>query len=92
MKDKKKLNFGLIVMITLFLAVSTSFFIRQMQVMSVCKNLESLQKEIDYYLSANAALEQQIEALKSDEYIEQLSREKLGLVKPGEIQYMILPE
>lgn len=30
--------------------------------------------------------------MSSDEYIEKTAREKLGLVKPGEIQYMLVSD
>ena len=38
----------------------------------------------------NDLLEQRLERLKDPEYIEKLSRERLGLVKPGEISYVVV--
>jgi len=72
----------------LVLVVVATFLIRQSHVISVRRRLSLLKQDIEYYTAANVALEKQIEALKSDEYIEKVAREKLGLVRPGEIQYI----
>lgn len=72
----------------LFLAAATAFILRQAEVMAVEKRLADAEQQIQYLTSMNESLEQQIEVLKSDEYIEKTAREKLGLVMPGEVQYM----
>ena len=40
---------------------------------------------------ANAQLDQQVKQLQTDSEVERLAREQYGLVKPGEIPYVILP-
>lgn len=52
------------------------------------RRIEEAQAEINYLRISNSALEQQIETMKTEEYIEQVAREKLGLVMPGEVQYI----
>lgn len=47
-------------------------------------NMESLQSQITELKTRNTALRQEIKQIKSDSYIEQVAREQLGLVKPGE--------
>ena len=47
-------------------------------------NVESLQNQIKEIETRNTALREQIKQIKSDAYIEQVAREQLGLVKPGE--------
>ncbi len=74
----------------LFVAVAVAFVFRQAEVIAVQKNLASIQQEIVHYKALNESLEKQIAALQSDEYIEKSAREKLGLVKPGEVQYMVV--
>lgn len=74
----------------LFLAVAVSFCIRQSEVIAAQKRLADLEREIQYYQAMNEALLEQMETLKSEEYIEKTAREKLGLVKPGEVQYMLV--
>ena len=74
----------------LFIAVAVAFIFRQAEVMAVQKNLAAMQQEIEHYRSLNESLANQIVALRSDEYIEKAARDKLGLVMPGEVQYMII--
>jgi cell division protein FtsL len=74
----------------LLVAVATAFVFRQAEVMAVQKTLAAMQTEIEQYTSLNESLAKQIEALKSDDYIEKAAREKLGLVMPGEVQYMVI--
>ncbi len=47
-------------------------------------NMDSLQSQVEELKSRNAALRQEIKQIKSDSYVEQVAREQLGLVKPGE--------
>ena len=65
-----------------------SFAIRQSEVIRIKRRIEEAQAEINYLRISNSALEQQIETMKTEEYIEQVAREKLGLVMPGEVQYI----
>lgn len=74
----------------LFVAVAIAFVFRQAEVMAVRSTLAETRSQIDYYKSLNSALAEQVEALQSDEYIEKAAREKLGLVRPGEVQYMVI--
>lgn len=74
----------------LFLAVAIAFILRQAEVMAVERRLAEVQQQIQYLASMNDSLGKQIEVLKSDGYIEKTAREKLGLVMPGEVQYMLV--
>ncbi|MGE5579668.1 MAG: FtsB family cell division protein [Bacillota bacterium] len=74
----------------LFVAVTVAFVFRQAEVMAVQRALSDMERQIEHYKALNKSLEEQIAALKSDEYIEKAAREKLGLVKPGEVQYMVI--
>ncbi|MFA6655421.1 MAG: septum formation initiator family protein [Bacillota bacterium] len=68
--------------------VVVSFAIRQTEVIRIKRRIEEVKAEIDYLRISNNALEQQIEIMKTPEYIEEIAREKLGLVMPGEVQYI----
>ncbi len=46
--------------------------------------LQALQRE-------NSSLEQRLERLNDPEYQEKLAREQLGLVRPGETSYVVVP-
>ncbi|AEF93013.1 Septum formation initiator [Desulfotomaculum nigrificans CO-1-SRB] len=47
-------------------------------------NVENIQSQIEDLKKKNSALREEIKKIKSDAYVEQEAREKLGLVKPGE--------
>jgi cell division protein FtsL len=74
----------------LLLAVVISFCVRQAEVMAARRRLADVEREIEYYRAMNEALVEQAERLKSPEHIEKTAREKLGLVLPGEVQYMLV--
>jgi len=89
-RRKRKPAFSLVAAAVLFMAVGTAFVLRQAEVMATERRLQAIQQEIQYYVSLNESLEKQIEVLKSDAYIEKTARDKLGLVMPGEVQYMLV--
>lgn len=55
------------------------------------KQLSEVRREYAQLRSENVRLRKRIEQIKSPEYIERYAREKLGLVKPGENAYVVLP-
>jgi cell division protein DivIC len=84
-------NIGLSVLAIILLgSIIISFAIRQSEVITARKKLQDLEAQIEYYQDANLALMEQVDALKTDAYIEKVAREKLGLVMPGEMQYMMI--
>lgn len=87
---RKKVSLPWAFACVLFVAVAVAFVFRQAEVMAVQRTLAGMQNEIEHYRAMNAALEKQIAALQTDEYVEKAAREKLGLVMPGEIQYMVI--
>ncbi len=78
--------------VILSIAVLSTLAIRQSEVIAAKRRLVALESEIEYYRKMNETLERQAELMSSDEYIEKTAREKLGLVKPGEIQYMLVSD
>ena len=61
--------------------------IRQTEVIRIKRRIEEVNTEIDYLRISHNALAT-IEIMKTPEYIEEIAREKLGLVMPGEVQYI----
>ena len=53
--------------------------------------ISDMSGELARVQSGNASLEEQIARLKSDDYIEQRAREQIGLVRPGETTYVVMP-
>ena len=51
----------------------------------------ALQQHIDQLQKDNRELSQKLEYYKSDQYIEKVAREELGLMRPGEIPVIVVP-
>ncbi|MFZ5436403.1 MAG: FtsB family cell division protein [Bacillota bacterium] len=63
-------------------------FNQQVKIVELRQEYSSVLKEIDYYTTKNAILQERIAYLQTDQYIEKAAREKLGLIFPGEVPYM----
>lgn len=74
----------LIIFTVLLLYVSISLGTRFDQLHAMQRDLQAIEAEIKEISTKNAGLQKQLENLQSDKYVEQVAREKLGLVKPGE--------
>lgn len=55
-------------------------------------NLARLQKEERLLAQHNAALSRQIARLNDPAYLERIARECLGMTKPGEISFVVVPK
>lgn len=83
MKGKKKVKILLIVAI---LAYISCIFIRQQKTMyNMNKELREKQSKYNQLVNKNLSLKDEVEMSKTDAYIEKLARERLGLIKNGEI-------
>lgn len=85
LRSRRQDSYLVIGMAAILMAATIVFIVRQSEVMAVKRRLANLEEEIAYYRSMNLALEERLKVLSSDEYIERVAREKLGLVKPGEV-------
>ncbi|MFA7466987.1 MAG: septum formation initiator family protein [Desulfotomaculaceae bacterium] len=74
----------LLVVGLLLLYVSISLSGRFDSLYTMQRDLQAIQTEVDELRVVNQDLSKQLELLRSDAYVEQVAREKLGLVKPGE--------
>jgi len=62
------------------------------RVWALKKEVETLEREVGALRADAARLTAEVDRLRTDpEYIEQIAREKLGLVKPGERVYKLPP-
>jgi cell division protein DivIC len=55
------------------------------------EEVRELEQKVAALREENQALREEIAHLKSDEYVEKLAREELGLVKEGESAYLVVP-
>jgi|LFRM01.1.fsa_nt_gb cell division protein DivIC len=83
-KRKKNPLVVLLLGIALMLAGTWSYQLLQMNQAMEQRKAELLQQKADY-IAENAELREEIERLNTPSYIEQLARDKLGLVRKGEI-------
>ncbi|WP_333871425.1 septum formation initiator family protein [Desulforamulus putei] len=79
---RSKLVLILSVVVVAYVVFSLGNQFKKLQAMQ--SNMESLQSQVQELKSRNAALREEIKQIKSDSYVEQVAREQLGLVKPGE--------
>jgi cell division protein FtsB len=78
---------GIIFLILVYLGIMAGRGIHHNYV--VIKRHKALQSEIALQTKINADLKNRLQKLKDPEYLELLARQKLGLVKAGEIVYKV---
>ena len=91
-KAQKTLALGLVLIVAMTLAAvfSDKGF---MNVYDFTEELDYLKKSNAVLAEENTRIQKEIDALKSDPYaVEMLARDKLNMVKPGEIVYQIVRE
>lgn len=83
MKSRKNIKTMLIIAILLYVGY---IFVHQQIIMSNMKNeLAAKQNKYNQLQSKNLNLKDELELSKTDAYLEKLARERLGLIKKGEI-------
>lgn len=88
-EGQRKFNFSrsklpLVIIAFLMLYITFSLGSRFDQLYAMQRDLQSIQSEIKELRGENSGLQEKVEKLQSEAYIEQVAREKLGLVKQGE--------
>lgn len=83
-----------VITIVVVIALIAAFnFYQNMTRMNQLENqIEEIEAEIAEAEAENQRLEEQLENSSSHEYIEEVAREKLGLVKPGEKMFIPVEE
>lgn len=69
--------------------VGVVFAMSYLDLVRSSRQLRALRAEIRAWQRTNELLKEDIEYVASDEYVEKIAREKLGLVKPGEIPIVV---
>ena len=94
-KDKapaRKQRWGWVMAVVLLgaLALTVSGILPFRQLISQQHEIERSQEQLTALRNENNALEEDIEMLGTDAEIERLAREQYGLVRPGEIAYVVV--
>ncbi|SEF79865.1 Septum formation initiator [Caloramator fervidus] len=72
-----------------FLIFFLSIFIKQQAIMfRLKKDYRHYSQQLEKVKFINAQLKEELKQVQKDSYIETLAREKLGLIKPGEILFI----
>jgi len=80
-----------VALVLLLLYVAGHFGAQQYRLYQINQKIAAVKSEIAAAQQQKAELEAIAESLQADEYVEMVARGKLGLVKPGEIQYHPVP-
>lgn len=86
---KQKLNFGRLFFLAFILWIAFAFGKNFVQNRQLKRAIVFLEKEIAVLELRGTELEKEIEQWKLPENVERVAREELGLVKPGEVMYIL---
>jgi len=82
-------RFWIIVASIVFIYLGSSYAAGFIEIWRMRGEIRQIQEEIAAAEARNDALRQELDYLLSDEYIEKVAREELGLVKPGETPVIV---
>ncbi|MFW5787293.1 MAG: FtsB family cell division protein [Bacillota bacterium] len=75
----------IIILVVLLIFMGTKFYRNAVRINELENEISNLNKDIENTREENDEMELMLENIDEDEFIEKMAREKLGLVKPGEI-------
>lgn len=61
------------------------------QLLEQKQRIASMSEELETTLTTNRKLKGRIERLQDPDFVEQLARSQVGLVRPGEVPYVVMP-
>lgn len=91
MGEKKRIKWSRVLLLIFLVYFVYTFTAQQLKINDLKRQEMELSREIERLSAERAELQREIELLNTDSYIEELARDQLGLVKPGEILYKVSP-
>ena len=88
MKKRKKFNWGLIILVVALAYFAVSMFDIQKAIYAKQKEINNIEKKIAQEKNTSKELNKLKKILNTDEYIDKIAREELGMVKPGEKKFI----
>lgn len=82
---KKRLTFKSTVIILLFSIFIVSFIKQEITMKKIQKDIVANEEEFKELKEKNIKLQAELNSTPSDEYLEDLARERLGMIKKGEV-------
>lgn len=83
-KKKKNIKLGIILLVAFVLYFSYIFVQQQRLIVVKNKDIAEIQRKIEDETLKSEHLKRKMSKVNTDEYLENVAREKLGLVKDGE--------
>ncbi len=84
MSKRKKSRLGLFIILAVIIYLSCIMIDQQRIIYAKQEERREIERKIEEQNRINKSLKRQKEDINSDEFIERVAREKLGLIKPGE--------
>ncbi|HEY5524756.1 MAG TPA: septum formation initiator family protein [Clostridium sp.] len=81
---KKKLTFKNLIFLVLSIVFVIAFVRQQEAIKRIEKDKQAKQVQLQDLKETNERLHEENDKAQSDEYLEQLARERLNMIKPGE--------
>lgn len=82
---KRRLTFKSTIIILLFAVFIISFIRQELTMKRIQQDIVTSQEELKNLKDKNIRLQAELDSTPSDEYLEKLARERLGMVKEGEV-------
>ena len=89
-KYRMKPRLKVFILLMIVLAVVSTLITQELELNRLNKDKAEIISKINDLKADNEYIQQQIDAADTDEFVENVAREKLGMVKQGEIKYMPL--
>jgi cell division protein FtsB len=80
-----------IVTLTLVAVLLVDFGRKALENHQIKRQVDWLREQVAVEAETNAALQERLEEVSSDAYVEQIARERLKMVKPGEAAVVVVP-
>ncbi|NLU10816.1 MAG: septum formation initiator family protein [Tepidanaerobacter acetatoxydans] len=87
MKGKKKFKIRHLLFLLFLIYVTSTLVMQQCKIAKLAQQETQLKARMKEVTEQRKELEEEISLLHTDEYIERVARDELGLVKPGEYIY-----
>lgn len=81
---KKRMNLKNVVIIILVAIFCISYVRQELAMNKIQKNIEAKQTQLNELQDKNKKLQDEVNQSSTDEYIERMARERLGMIKEGE--------
>lgn len=87
-RPRKKIRVRHILVVLLVAYVGYTLFAQHMEIKQARADETRIKSQIEQLQKENERIKAELELMQSDQYIEKLAREKLGLIKPGEVMFI----